>query len=193
MTVLYHQIEPDNYSDYSVTKKPKLPDGVSFIKGVLINEALPAPLIFEVDYPTRDDVPHFLGDTIPIFSGYLVQTLKAAGVDNFQVFPAVLRNPKSNAEWTDFWAFNAIGLIAAANIDESEYDTLMEGDAEGVEVPLLAFDEIVLEKKKTHDQSMFRLAESPSVLLIHDRINRYVDAHDPPDGWGFDATEIEAV
>ena len=40
---------------------------------------------------------------------------------------------------------------------------------------------------------MFRLAESPHCLLIHDRINKYLDDNPPPDGWGFDATEIETV
>jgi hypothetical protein len=69
----------------------------------------------------------------------------------------------------------------------------MRGDAGGVGSPLLALNKLVLDKSKTHEFLMFRLAESPSTLLIHDCVNRHIDANDPPDGWGFDATEIKAV
>ena len=193
MSDLYHHIEPDNFSDYGVTRKPKLPDGVSFIKGVSITEPLPEPLIFEVDYPKRDDIPHFLGDTISLFSDHLVKTLRSGGVDNFQVFPAVLRNPSRGLEWTNFWAFNAVGLIEAAALDRSGYDTIMGADSDGVDIPLLGFTKLVLSKAKVREALMFRLAESPSTLLIHDKINAHIDANDPPDGWGFDATEIEVV
>jgi len=193
MAHLYHQITTDNYLDYGVTKNPKLPGGVSFLAGAQIQGPLPSPLVFQVDFPTRQDVPHLLGDSIPIVSDYLSKTLRGCGVDNFQLFPAVLRNPKTRIEWDGFWAFNAIGLVAAAKMDKSKSDLLMEGDPEGVDVPLRAFTDLVLDAKKTRGLLMFRLAEAPPTLLIEDRVNKYIDAHDPPDGWGFDAIEVPAV
>lgn len=191
MSIQYHHIEPDNYADYGITKKPKL--GVSFIRGVPITTPLPNPLVFEIDYPDGSVLPHFLGDTIPVFSDRLVQTLRSAGVDNFQVFSAILRNPTTGIEWTDYWAFNAVGLVAAAKLEESDFDTLMGDDPEGVDVPLLAFNNLVLDKKKTRKLLMFRLTQSPSTLLIHDKVNIHIDANRPPEGWNFDATAIDTV
>ena len=193
MPILYHKIEADNYSDYGVTKNPRFPMGVSFMSGVKITESLSDPLIFEVDNPSQDELPHLLGDTIPIVSDHLLQTLKDCGVDNFQVFPAVLRNPELGVEWKGYWAFNVIGLLAAANLGESEGDTIMEGDPGGVEVPLIGFLNVVLDKDKTCDMSMFRLAESPDIILIHHKIATHIVENRPPNGWGIDLTEVESA
>jgi hypothetical protein len=192
MTILYQRIQPDNFSDYGVTKNPKLSGDVSFIDGAKIEEPLPKRLIFEVDYPAGEEPPHFLGDVVPVFSDRLVETLREAGVDNFEAFPAVLRNPDTGKEWKNFWAVNTLGLVSWVNLKHSEYDTLMKASPAGVGVPLLGFTTIVLDKKKTRDDLlMFRLAESPSTLLIHDRVFQYLVAHTPPGKWRFDAFDVE--
>lgn len=193
MPTLYHHIEPDNFAKFGVTENPSLPDEVSFIDGQPMNISLPNPLVFMVNYPARSEPPHLLGDTIPVFSALLVETLKAAGVDNFEVFPAVLKNPKTGKEWNGYFAFNALGIMAAANLSESKYDTLMKGDPEGVETPLVGFHTIVLDKAKVQDLLMLRLAESPEVLLVHDTVMNQIVANRPASGWGFDATEVDVV
>ena len=192
MTILYQRIEPDNFSDYGVTQKPDLPGDVSFLRGARITEKLPNPLVFEVDYPKSEEPPHLLGDVIPIASDRLVRELRNAGVDNFETFPAVLHNPSTRKEWKDFWAFNALGLVAWVNMEESEYDTIMKGSSKGVRTPLVGFHTIVHDKTKTRDDLlMFRLAESPSALIIHDRVDKHLVAHTPPGGWRFDAIDVD--
>jgi len=192
MSILYQRIEPDNFSDYGVTGKPELPGDVSFLRGARIMQTLPDPLVFEVDYPKGEEPPHLLGDVIPIASDTLVRELRNAGVDNFEVFPAVLRNPSTGKEWRNFWAFNELGLVAWVNMQESEYDTIMKGSAGGVRTPLLGFHKIVLDSKKVRDDLlMFRLAESPGALIIHDRVDKHLVAHTPPGGWRFDAVDVE--
>ena len=193
MAILYHQIEPDNFSDYGVTLEPELADDVSFLRGARIEERLASPLVFEVDYPSGEDPQHLLGDTIQIFSDRLVKVLRSAGADNFETFPAVLRNPETGAEWKGFQAVNVLGIVGWANLEESEYDTIMEGDAEGVTTPLVGFHTIVIDARKTRDDLlMFRLAEMPSALVIHDRVKKVIVANRPKDGWRFDAIAIDA-
>jgi hypothetical protein len=193
MAALYYQISPSTLSDYSVTDEPELPGDIEFIDGTKIDEPLPNPLEFTVDYPSRGELPHFVGMTIPVMSDSLVKVFRSAGVENFQTFPAVLRNPEIGEEWGGYWAFNVIGLIAAANLEKSKADTIMEGDSEGVAVPLLGFHTLVLDKKKTRNSAMFRLAESSSILLVHDRVLAHIKKNRPKNGWGFEATEIETV
>jgi hypothetical protein len=192
MAILYQRIERHNFSDFGVTGNPALPGDISFRRGAAIEEPLPSPLVFEVDYPPGEEPPHLLGNVIPVFSDRLVRALRAAGADNFEAFPAILRNPATGATWDKYWAVNVLGIVAWANLQESEYDTIMEGDPEGVTTPLLGFHTIVLDAKKTRDDLlMFRLAESPSALLIHDRVFDYLVANRPQGGWRFDAIDVD--
>lgn len=193
MAFLYHHIAASRSEDHAVTDEPELPPEVSFSKGAHIAAELPDPLVFEVSQPAGGTPPHFVGTTIPVFSSLLVDTLRSAGVANFQVFPAVLRDPGANTQWDGYWAFNAIGLIAAADVDKSSADTIVRGGPRGVPVPLLAFHELVLDRHKTRDVAMFRLWESPGTLLVHERVLAHIRKHRPPDGWGFEATGIETV
>jgi hypothetical protein len=194
MAILYHHIASSNSDDHSVISEPQLSGDVSFIKGASIGASLPQPLVFEVDHPARESLPHFVGRTIPVFSTRLVEAFRSAGVENFEVFPAVLRNPAIGAQWDGYWAFNVIGLLSAADLDASQADTIMGGDLAGLSsVPLLAFKELVLELKKTRGIPMFRLAESPATLLIHERVLAHIKARRPEGGWGFEATGIETV
>ena len=113
MAILYYQIKSDIYSDFRVTRNPRLPPSVSFIKGLRILDPLPRPMPFEVNYP--DQPPHLVGNTIAVISEQLRQALQSLAVDNFEAFPATLRNPTTGAEWTDYWALNVLGLVAAAH------------------------------------------------------------------------------
>ena len=188
---IYYHVEVDSYSDHAVRQNPDLPTGTSFFSGRQIASQLPRPLLFVTDYPSEP--PHILGNWIPVFSGHLIRTLEGVGVDNFEAFPAVVKNPQTGAEWHDYFAFNSLGLVAAANMDMSEYDILMEGDSEGIDMPLVGFHTIVLNKRCTHDFLLFRIAQSPSVLIVHDLVMQMIDAHTPSGGWGFDATEIDVI
>ena len=193
MAILYHHIDSSSSDDHHVTQEPDLVSAGAFRYGVRVDVDVPDPLVFEVDYPSKESVPHFVGETTPVFSDQLVKTFRSAGVENFQLFPAVLRNPATGAEWDGFWVFHAIGLIAAADLERSESDTIMKGARKGgPSVPLVGFQVLVLDQSKTRNAMMFRLAESPDILLIHDRVLEHIKAHRPPNGWGFDATEIDA-
>jgi hypothetical protein len=191
MATIFHCIEPDNEADYGITRNPAVK--VSFFTGKVIASPLPEPLVFRVDHPPDVAPPHFLGDRIPVCSRLLLGVLEAAGVGNIQSIPAVLENPDVGARWTDYVAINVLGLRAAARLDQSTFDTLVGGDAQSGVPPLLAFHEIVLDAAKVKGCLMFRLAESPSTLLIHDSVNAYIDAHAPSEGWGFDTIEVRAV
>jgi len=194
LATLYYHVEADYYSDYGVTMNPDLPDDVSFVKGEIITVQLPDPMEFEVNFPSDKDVPHFIGfNSLPVLSELLLKTIMSCGVDNFQTFPAILKNPETGKFWKGFFALNVIGILAAADPVKSESDIIMEGDPDGVDVPLVGFNTIVLDKSKTYDMLMFRLAESPSTLLIHDTVYNHIVANKPATGWNFIATEVDAV
>lgn len=189
MIPMYKLIEPDIYSDHRIVENPALPPTLSFQDGVLIQEPLPSPLVFRVDFPKSAMLPHLLGDIILVASDRFVATLRKAGVDNFQLFPAVLRNPEVGAEWTGFHAFNVLGLLDAADMNASRYLTIMEG--EGHLPPVVNFEELVLARAATHDQPMFRVLQSSSLLAVHQRVVDVLKRESPPEGWGITATTVE--
>jgi hypothetical protein len=190
--VVYFSIKSSRTSDYYVTLEPELPGNMKFVKGVKMEGAVPNPLVFEVNHPSRAQLQHFVSNVVPVFSDLLVKAMRSAGVENFQVFPAVLRNPEVGENWDGYWVFHEIGLIAAASLEKSKADTIMAGDSSGVATPLMGFHTLVLDKEKTRNEAMFRLAEDPTTLLIHERVMAHLRANRPPNGWGFVSTQVEA-
>lgn len=187
----YFKMRSDNYVDYGVKSGPKLSDDCSFLAGKIIDPAQLPPLVFEVNFPESEKVPHLLGGPVPLVSKTLINALADARVDNFQTFAAKVVNPSIGKEWPDYFAFNVIGALGAANLDHSEYDTLMEGDPEGVNMPLLAFRDITLDKDKLHGMALFRLAESPVALIVSETIFDSLVRNRPEDGWGIDLVEVD--
>ena len=188
----FYLMETDNYLDYGVVANPEIDDDSTFLGGHLIDE-LP-PLIFEVNFPKDEKLPHYLGDEVPLVSSTLIQAFKLAGIDNFQVFPAQLVNPETGQSWDNFFAFNVLGLIKAANLDHSDFDELMEaGDDD--EVPaLLAFREIALDKDKVPSTAlMFRMVENPGNLIVHEHLVDILTEHKQKGGWGIDVIEVDLV
>lgn len=188
----YYEFDSDSFVDYGIKKSPALDGDISFIEGQKIVEQLP-PLVFEANFPIGERPPHFMGDTIPLASKQFIDTLRAAGVDNFQVFEAKVFNPETGEKWDNYYAFNVIGLVKAAVLERSDYDTIMEDDPEGIEMPLIAFNEIVLDKNKLRDLLIFRMAESPGTLIVHENVIKALEANSPSEGWGIDSYELELV
>lgn len=188
----YYLFETNYYLDYGVTQNPKLADELSFLSGRYITGKMPE-LVFEINFPSEEKLPHSLGNEIPLLSKTLVDTLQNAGVDSFQTFPAILVNSETGKRWDHYVAFNAIGLIKAIDMEKSDFDTLMEGDDEGIETPLVAFREIILDPTKTYDTLMFRTVESPVNLILHGDVVAYLGSNRPTDGWGIAVQKLENI
>lgn len=184
-------MEVDHSLDYGVVANPDIGDDPAFLTGHLIGEDLPT-LVFEVNFPKDARLPHFLGYEIPLVSGELIQVFKATGIDNFQIFPARLTNSETGQFWDDFFAFNVLGLIRAANLEYSDFDVLMDGGDDSEVPALLAFREIALDKDKIPSAVlMFRMAEDPGNLIVHEQLVKLLFKNRPEDGWGIDLIEVD--
>jgi regulatory protein YycH of two-component signal transduction system YycFG len=113
-------------------------------------------------------------------------------VDNLEVFPAVVYSQKHRKEWSDYFAFNVIGIIDAVDLDKSQYDTIMQGNDEIP--PMLAFNEVVFSAEKVKDApKMFRLIQEESRLYVNAFVRDTYMKLSPPETWGFITTDIEVV
>lgn len=188
----YFEMKPNHYLDFGVTKYPLL-GAQSILGGRIIEKNILPQLVYEVDFPDDTDLPHFLTGGIVLASGRLIELLRSQGVDNFQAFPVEVLNPETGKKRQGYYLFNVIGLLAVVDLNKSAYDELMPASPHGSHVPLAAFSEIVIDSKRTMGMLMFRLAENPTVLLIHEKIVDALSENRPENGWGIMVVEVESV
>jgi len=158
---------------YPPTALGRIPDlpGPPWMTGRPITIDVPDPLVFELD-------PHYPGemlplyvDDIPLMRDDLLEVLKGTGVDNLQLFNAVVRNTKKRVAHTNYKAFNIVGVIAAADLPRS---TLMF--PQEPHMVDMMFDSLAIDESKIGGPLMFRLAESVNAIMVHRRIKDAVAA-----------------
>ena len=188
----YYQLTEDYFLDYGIINGPKLPDG-SIMAGKWVEADTLPELVYEINVPDDEPCQHFMTGGTVIVSEHFIKVLQGAGVTNFQQFPALLINPDTKKQRTGYFLFNVLGMLKAADLQKSSFDPLMEGDEEGVDVPLVAFNKIALDGSKVHGLRMFRMAEDPMVLVIDQNIKTALKENRPEGGWGVMYEEIDVV
>ncbi|HEY0037257.1 MAG TPA: DUF1629 domain-containing protein [Longimicrobium sp.] len=140
-----------------------------------------------IDYPVEQPVryaldPDYPGVMLPmykanapLFRDDLLKALEEAGVDNLELFQAVLRDPKTGKAYGEYKAVNVVGLVAAADSGRSEV-------AEGWEAGLFdtLFETLVVDEAVAGELLLFRLAESVSAIVVHENVKRTVEAAEIP-------------
>jgi hypothetical protein len=195
MTQHYYRIE-QHYDDYFKIKTPlNLPDTpegftTNVISGWRVSVPTPPLFEFTVNCAESQRPKHLItGECNLVISGELLAALRKIGVDNFETWPVVLREPNTSREWKDYFLFNEIGLLDAVLMSESQGDTLMEGNNEGIP-PVIGFHEIVFDAKKTRNRKMFRIPQMPTDLYISDVVKAYLDTLHTPEEWGITFTDF---
>jgi hypothetical protein len=161
----------------SLSAPPDVPGVESWISGAAIDVPVPQPLEFEVETDEDDREPDKPGMLLEMYqygvvlmTERLVNALRESGVDNLQAFDALIRDPRANRVVTDYKVVNVVGVIAAADMAKS---TLYEVP---VGPPLIdvSFDSLVIDEKRAGGQLLFRLAESLSAIIVHDRVKQHL-------------------
>lgn len=183
----YFTIEASPFYERGIFNDPDLPDGVSCTSGSLVDVSQLGPLHFEsncdAEYPPR----HYMGGGWPVWSAAMIDAFRAAGIDNFQVAPAVILG-LDGARWDDYFAVNILGLVSVADLKQSQFIKIAEQPSG---LPFASFQSLVIDSTKARDSLFFRMAENPLLTLIHARTLEAVNASAPANGWGFLATEVK--
>ncbi|MDC7223736.1 MAG: hypothetical protein PQJ60_08355, partial [Spirochaetales bacterium] len=101
----YYKLQSNIYFDYTLVHKSGLSSQI-----VLPEEegegALLSPLIYEMDCPDCENLPHFLTGETVLASEKFISLLKSMGIDNIRTFPVHVIHRHSNREWRDYHLFN---------------------------------------------------------------------------------------
>jgi hypothetical protein len=148
-------------------------DDVNWMLGRRIAGPLPAPIKITLDADDGLMMPMFYR-RILLFRDDLIVALKAAGVDNLDLYDTVLTNPKTGDIFTNYKAVNIIGIVAVADLSKSKYE------AHGLPLIDVDFDSLVIDESQARDLLMFRLAECVSGIVVHEGVKKVVEQHRIP-------------
>lgn len=163
----------------TIEKTPRLPGG-PWYHGRKLKLTVPVPLEYALE--KDDDEPFFNlkmmydSEPVPIMHHSMVQALQAAGVNNLELFPARLTDPNTGKVHEDYQAFNVVGLVSAADLEES---TLMDESAPPAMLDT-DFDSLVIDEKKIMGFRLFRLAESCSAIVVSEKVKKAVEERGIP-------------
>jgi hypothetical protein len=180
---MYFQLKRDKFTDIGIVEPEGLPLNLSFIRGAVITTPVDPSLIFTTNAVAQDSLPDFSGGSIPVMSQRFLTLLTQAGIDNLQTFPILIKSDIDGNIWDGFFAVNILGLIQCADLSKSDYGEIFHG--------LYDFDTLAIDIKKVNGALFFRLQESPSMIIMHKSIGKYIMENDPDQSLtGWDVEEI---
>lgn len=159
----------DDAEPATLKNVPKF-EGVSWIMGRRFTAVLPDPI--EVDLDTDEGnvlVPMFEMGLL-LLSDDMIAALRTAGVDNLDLYNAVIHDRDTGKDHHNYKAVNIIGAIACADLDASDHV------AHGAPVIDVDFDSLVIDESKTQGALMFRLAECVTGIVIHEKVKEALEA-----------------
>ncbi len=146
-------------------------DSTPWFSGALVDDEITAPLEYRLDpdYPGAMK-PLYDEEGAPLIRLDLLDVLITAGVDNLQLFPAVIRDPSTGKNHENYKAFNVVGVVAAADMGQS--DLMGTSDSTLVDVD---FDRLVLDESKPQGLLLFRLAEAVNAIVVHASVRQKIE------------------
>lgn len=152
-------------------------EGANFREGSRFSVPIPKPLEFTLKPLNPDasdhgpEIPEYLKGKIPLFREDLIAALQSGGVDNLDLYDAVILDPDNGKRHTNFKAVNIIGALSVADMGKSEATVHPGGPVIDVD-----FDSLAIDEKKARGALIFRLAESVNAILVHERLRDHLIA-----------------
>ena len=163
------------YPSASLGEGPEM-DDAPWYHGSKLDEDFPVPLNYTLDPSRPGNIPVMIDDTAyPLMRDDLIEALQAAGVDNLQLFPAIIRDPASGVEHKNYKAFNIVGVVAAADMGKSSRMATTQSAMIDVD-----FSSLVLDEKKAGPFRLFRLAESVNAIIVDEVVRAEVERRGIP-------------
>lgn len=140
------------------------------MRGVKLAIKVNEPLIFGLNPTYPGQMLALYKGSIPLIRQDLLDVLVSVGVDNLEIFNAILKDPIQNKEHHEYKAFNVIGLVSCLDRKRSIIGESNESHMINVDIRNLVIDE-----SKTGDLLMFRLAEAVNAIVVHRTIKEAVE------------------
>jgi len=131
---------------------------------------LPDPIILKIRPGYPNELKEMYNTDAIVMTVRLLKALQEAGVDNLDVYPAIIKNEGTGFETNNYVAVNLIGLVSAVDFENSN---VVGGD--GDHFLDTDFDGVSIDPEKAKDHLMFRLAENTSAIIIHHSVKEHLE------------------
>ena len=108
------------------------------------------------------------GHGCPIVSERLKKLFDSLGIENIDYYPAQIIEHGSTERKDGYYAANIIGLVKSMDRDASEFEEDEDGLIDDIDL-------LVVDAKTALEYPIFRMAEMPSVILIHGRYKKPIE------------------
>jgi hypothetical protein len=131
------------------------------------------PIEFDLEKPSAGPLPISAGyvDTYCLFSDELLEVLYRVGVDNLDVFPALLFNKFQNVVYKNYKAVSIMGSVAG--LDEARSGKADLSDSTGLLKG--GVDRMYIESRKADGLLMFRPDPGVGAVLVHERVKKAIE------------------
>lgn len=151
-----------------ITNEPELPpDADLWIDGQPLSADIGQPLLYEVEEGDEGEMGAFIDTAAPLMSKDLVACLRDNGVDNLDVYEAVIREVATGHEHSGYWAVNVLGVVDAADPARTA-EISLEGLGTWI-------DRIVVDESAARQLLLFRMRQSPSRLVLHRKVKQAIE------------------
>ncbi len=164
---------PDDEDRASIGEIVDEPE-VSWNLGQLIVEPIPTPIEVRLDPDEPGMLMPMFERNVLLMRDDMIAALKQAGVDNLQLFEAVLVDPASGKRHANYKAVNILGVVACADLAKSKYTAYRDPPRVDTD-----FDRLVIDESRAGDLPLFRLAECVSAKLVHRRVREQLERSIP--------------
>ncbi len=128
------------------------------------------PIVVTIKEGREDsDLKPYIG-TPPVMSNEFYKALCDAGVDNLDVYDAVLQRKDGKVKHEGFKAFNVLGLVRAADLSKTKFN-----DPPGSRLIDASIDTLEIDPDKARGILMFRLMEYVSAVIVHERVKKFIE------------------
>jgi hypothetical protein len=157
---------------------------VSWISGARIAAPVPTPIHVDLYTDEGDAMVPMFEMGVLMFRDDMIAALEAAGVDNLDLYDAVIHDREGGREYRDYKVVNIVGAVSCADLGASKHV------AHGEPIVDVDFDSLVIDEDKAGNLLMFRLAECITGIVIHEKVKLALETagipdlyYLPPDQW----------
>ena len=131
-----------------------------------IDENIVTHLVFNPPIPPKPDMTDYLNlNCRAVFSTKIRDVLKEISIKDFQLVPAIVKDPKGN-EYSDYWIANTYRKYAFLDKDKSEYGSITSKGSWSM-IKKMVVDEERMSKVLLADRLIYVGEESSAYVFYH--------------------------
>jgi hypothetical protein len=172
---MYYELTSQNPNRMLLFNIAKHSIGESWTMGRHFKKAPPLPVIVRIQPGNENSDLLPLFDTPPLMSNEFYEAMREAGVDNLDVYDAIIRSEDGSVEYHGYKAFCIVGLISAADLKNTIFSPDNPSRLFDASIERLEIDE-----SKTNNVLCFRLAEYTGSIFIHEKVKQHLEKKNFP-------------